>query len=155
MAIGSVSSSGDQITVELLASATTTSSDPTLATDGLAIANIRAAFSGVMPDVMTLSVTSTTGSGTITFQGRVWGYISNGLAAAVWVPIGAGGDTTKGLLNGGVTIGESGTDMIRHAEQVYLLGHFSRIYLQVTTLGGTSPAVIGLLHGLVNYPRAS
>jgi NAD-specific glutamate dehydrogenase len=68
---------------------------------------------------------------------RMWGYTTQG----AWVPIGAGADGTKGVINLQAAIGESGTDVIRHAELMRHLFHFQRLYAEVAAIGGTSTAV--------------
>jgi hypothetical protein len=152
MALGTVTSLGDLVAIELLASATATNSVPSGTSAGLSVQDdIKPAFGGVVPDLMTLSLVSTAGSATMTVTARMWGFLA---AAAVWVPVGTGPDATKGVINGGVAIGETGADLIRHSETVAYLGHFQRVYLEITAIGGTSTAVTARLNARMNYPRA-
>ncbi len=77
---------------------------------------------------------STAGSGTMTGTFRLWGYHA---ASGFWYPIGTGADGTKGQLNAVAAAGETGTDVVRHVEPVYLCGLFDRLYLEITAIGGT------------------
>jgi hypothetical protein len=140
MALGDVTlhSGGEVADIELLASATATNSPPSGASAGIDTGDILRVFN-TMPGTATLVLYSTAGSGTMTVTGRLWGYSSVG--AGFWVPMGFGADATKGVINAASAIGETGTDTIRHAETVSLLGHFERLYFEITAIGGTSTAV--------------
>ena len=60
---------------------------------------------------------------------RLWGYST---ALGEWVPVGTGSDaTTKGILNGGASIGETKSDKLLHSEPLLLAGHFDRLYIEV------------------------
>lgn len=81
-------------------------------------------------------VKSTAGSGTMTWQGRLWLY---DLEADFWAPAGISStSTSRGLLNGGTTIAEEGADQIVHRENVVGLSGPARIYLQQTVNGGVA-----------------
>jgi hypothetical protein len=140
MALGTVTTSGDYITIELLASATAGNSPPSGASAGLAVSAIADANQFGIPRNVSLILASTAGSDTMTVSARLWGY-----DGTRWLPVGTGGDGTKGMLNGGATIGETGSNTIRHVEPLDLLEHFSRLYLELVTIGGTSTAVTGYL----------
>jgi hypothetical protein len=140
MALGTVTTSGDHITIELLASATATNSPPSGASAGLAVTAIADANQFGIPRNVSLILRSTAGSDTMTVSGRLWVY--DGTA---WSAPGTGGDSTKGMLNNGATIGETGSNTIRHVEPVDLLEHFQRLYLELVTIGGTDTAVTGYL----------
>jgi hypothetical protein len=154
MAIGATTTNGDQVSIELLASATATNGVPSGDSAGLSAQDILAAFGGVMPPVLSLSLTSTAGSATMTVTARVWVQLNGAAATKVWVPYGPGTAAFKGMLNDGAPINETSADLLRHVERLPLPGHFLRIYLEITAIGGTSTAVTGLLHGWKNYTRA-
>jgi hypothetical protein len=65
----------------------------------------------------------------------------------VWAP--AGTDATaaseKGLLNEGAALGETGTDVIRHAERVFGLRDASRIYIEYGAFAGANLAMSAYL----------
>jgi hypothetical protein len=144
VALGDVTTlSGDLLSVELLASATAANSAPSGASAGLDVGLLVSAF-GTIPQTLTLFVASTAGSGTMTCALRLWGYYPT-LAGGTWVPIGPGADSTKGTINEGQALGETGTNVIRHAEPVDLVGHFSRLYCEIVSIGGTSTAITAWL----------
>ena len=58
-----------------------------------------------------------------------------------WHPLGTGTDAAKGIINGGVALGETGTNTIAHAEVVQGLRGLDRIYAEITAIGGTSTAI--------------
>lgn len=150
MAIGdTLELAPDLYSIELLASATAANSPPSGASAGLSVDAIKAIF-GVVPDVMSLHVHSTAGSATMTATFKLWGYLG---ATLGWVPVGTGTDTGKGTINGGAAIGETSTDALMHVEPVGYLGHFVRVYLEITAIGGTSTAVTGRLIGRRSYGR--
>lgn len=149
MALGTktVFGDGNIVRIEALASTTTTSAVPSSATDGISLLDIGL---GDIPSEGIINIVSTAGSVTMTVGIRVWGY--NEISAAVgWSPvplgvIGTGTDATRGSLNSGVAIGEvTAADTIRYSEVISYLSLYSRIYLQVTSIGGTSTAVTGYL----------
>lgn len=91
-----------------------------------------------LPQKAVVAVYSTAGSATMTATIKLWGYLTD---AAQWFPLGIGADALKGVMNGGAAIGETGTDVLRHAEIVEGLFSFDRIYAEVVAIGGTSTAV--------------
>jgi len=147
-ALGTTTSIGDGNTkgILLLDTATATNSPPSGASAGLAINDIRSAF-GCIPDVMSLLLFSTAGSGTMTVTCKLWGHTP--LSSGQWLPIGTGADTTKGTINAGAAIGETSADKLVHSEVIQVMGHFDRIYLEITAIGGTSTAVIAYLVGRI------
>lgn len=120
--------------ITLLTAAIATTSAPSAATDGVALPGLT--------DLATLFVYSTAGSGTMTVTTRLWGYNSQ---VAKWFPVGTGADATKGTINEGAATGETGTDVIAHAEPIQGLRAFQRVALQVTAIGGTNTAVSAVL----------
>lgn len=117
--------------ITLLSAVTATNSAPTAATDGAALP--------FNCDYATLLLHSTAGSGTMTVTCKLWGYNTQ---QAKWYPLGTNATAAnKGLINEGNAIGETGTDSIRHAELILGIRGFQRLYLEVTTIGGTSTAI--------------
>ena len=140
MAIGDVTQvvTGSLYRVELLASATATNGAPSGASAGLDVNALRGL--GSIPTTVGLEIVSTAGSGTMTATYRIWGYGSD------WIPLGTGGTgTTKGTLNSGSADTEASTDVLRHAETLNYPGLFSRLYLEITAIGGTATAVTGYI----------
>lgn len=136
-ALGDVTTiSGEVKVVEILASATATNSPPTN-NAGIAVNDL--SLYGMAPEEGVLAIASTAGSGTMTATFRLWGKLPVG--GGIWVPLGPGADATKGTLNTGSAIGETGTDTLRHSEVVEHLGMFDRLYVEITAIGGTSTAV--------------
>ncbi len=122
-----------QITLRSAAIATTTA--PSAATDGVALP--------FTCDYATLLAHSTAGSGTMTFTARLWGYNTQ---TAKWYPLGTHATPdSKGLINDGQAIGETGTDTIAHAEPVGGLRSFQRVDLQITVISGTGTAITAVL----------
>ena len=140
MAIGTVTDLGPCRSIELLASATATNGVPSAATDGLDMNLVAQGLAGKRPEKVSIVVASTAGSGTMTVTCKLWGYCPG---AATWVPLGT--DETaanKGLLNDGDAIPEGPTaDTITHAEPLEQQFDFSRLYLEITAIGGTSTAI--------------
>ncbi len=118
----------DLVAIEALASVTAGNSPPTLSTVGADL-DIFKRYLGKLPSEATARVRSTAGSATMTVTIRVWGY----QGALDWVPL--------GYLNGGSAIGETSTDSIQYAEPLSLPEHFTRIFFEVTAIGGTNTAV--------------
>lgn len=123
----------------LLSGATATSSAPTAATDGV---NLRrggpgTVGKGIREEDSAALVLTATGTGALTFQGRIWVYSPR---AAKWLPLGT--STTiadRGKLNQAATI--TGSDTLEHAELIQGLSCFTRVCLQVTTITGTNCSV--------------
>ncbi len=148
VAAGDVQGSGNaKRTICVLKGRTTTNSPPTAATDGVPcypdqndLYNCTGAnFPGRASREAVLFVHNSAGSGTVTATVRLWGYLT---MSGQWYPIGAGADATKGTINAGVALGESGvSDKINHCEPFYLMGMFDRLYAEVTVISGTSTAV--------------
>lgn len=141
-ALGDVTTiTGEVKAVEVLASATATNSPPSGASAGIAVNDL--SLFGMAPEEAVLVIASTAGSGTMTATFRLWGEVPVG--GGIWVPLGPGADATKGTLNTGSAIGETGTDTLRHSEVVEHLGLFRRLYVEITAIGGTSTAVTAWL----------
>lgn len=132
-------------TLEILASATATNSPPSGASAGAALSALgrnRPFLRG------TFKMKSTAGSATMTVTLRLWGYDA---ALAVWMPLGTGTGSGKGVLNAGAAIDEVSADSLVHAEPLEFVGHFERLYVEITAIGGTSTAVTCYL--CVEYPE--
>ncbi len=136
MALGGVTDSGLSETIEILASATATNSEPSGAAAGIAINDIEKPW----PEYFGFICVSTAGSATMTATLRLWGYHP---VAAVWMPVGPGTGTTAGQLNGGVALTEVQADRLAHSETIHrsALQHFSRLYVEIEAIGGTSTAI--------------
>lgn len=147
MAIGTVTDLGPCRSIELLASATAANNPPSGATAGLDMNLVFQALAGKRPDRVSLVVKSTAGSGTMTCTLKLWGYSPG---AAAWIPLGTHATAaSKGLLNQGNAIPEGpSADSITHAEPVYQIFDFARIYLEITVIGGTSTAITAWLQWL-------
>ncbi len=151
MAVGTVTGVASTTrTICLLDSVLVTSAAPTAATDGVpcnSTSNLGAATTGLnytqrAAREAVLTVFNTAGTGTVTTTLRLWGYNAT---AGKWAPLGTGTDALKGTINAGVALGETGTDLLAHAEPVYLAGLFDRLYLQVVAIGGTGTAISAYL----------
>jgi hypothetical protein len=103
-----------------------------VATNGLSVG-------GNIPDTCTIMVKSTAGSGDMSVTLKLWAYSGD---TAVWAPLGTHSTAaTKGILNEGNAIGETSANFIAHAEPVSYLGHFDRVYCEVTARGGSGVIV--------------
>ena len=156
MAVGDITypsgTGAGTVRVEIMASATATSSAPSSATGGIRMHQIRSAFGGTVPEVCKIVVKSTAGSGAMSVTLRLWE--QHGAAATDWAPSGIGADATKGILNGGAAIGETGTDVINHVEPVAYLGMCDAIDVQVTAIAGASTAITVYLQAELASARA-
>lgn len=117
----------------ILEGATATNGVPSGSSAGHAMPT--GALAIVPGSTVSIGVYSTAGSATMTATIRLWVYMTG-----QWLPLGIGGDTTKGILNAGAAIGESSTEKIAHVELI-TMGRFERMYAEVTAIGGTSTAV--------------
>ncbi|MBK7823429.1 MAG: hypothetical protein IPJ61_20800 [Tessaracoccus sp.] len=131
------STNNTTFTISLVEAATANNSPPSGATAGIATLTLAEGL-GYRPAVASLAVVSTAGSGTMTVTVRMWGYITS---LAKWIPIGPGGDTTKGTVNGGSAIGETSANAITHVEEFRNPFHFDRLYAEILAIGGTSTAI--------------
>lgn len=137
MSLGTITDSipGESCIVELLASTTTPNGAPT-ADAGIEVNTFRRT-AGRIPDAIRVGVNSTAGSGTITVAGKVWlraggdWYVAQALACDPATP------QTPG------TIGETDEDSISYSEWVFGLAGADRLYLELTSIGGTDAAVTG------------
>lgn len=146
MAVGDIGSghTGNCIkAVKLLENQAVANSPPTLATDGVpnypnphAALDTGACFMGKPARESSLCIVGT-GTGTIVGTFRLWGYLA---CAGEWFPLGTGTEALKGVINAGVAIGEVKADKVLHAEPVLMSGHFDRLYLELSSPGGTSPS---------------
>lgn len=136
MAAGDVTQHAFSRSLELLTAVTAVNGVPTAATHGQALNELKRGSR--LPSTGDLMVRSTAGSGTMTAQFRLWAYHSK---PAVWMPIGTGTASGKGLINAGVIQDEVGADVLRHLESVPLSHGIERLYLELTSIGGTATAV--------------
>jgi hypothetical protein len=135
MATGLVGSTNGVFTWRILDARTSTNSAPSGSSAGLANPKDNI---WPLPQKAVVAVYSTAGSATMTATIKLWGYLTD---AAQWFPLGIGADALKGVMNGGAAIGETGTNVLQHAEIVEGLFSFDRIYAEVVAIGGTSTAV--------------
>lgn len=86
----------------------------------------------------TFQMHSTAGSGTMTVTLRAWG--RSKADGTTWMPMGAVNSdvTLRGVLHGGVAIGEDGADNLVHNENVSGLAAFDRVYLEIVAIGVTT-----------------
>lgn len=126
----------DYTSIVVWAAQTSTNSPPSAATDGIATSQL--VKDGKIPDRVHALIWSTAGSGTMTCTLRLWAYHPT---PAKWFPLGLGAAGSKGTLNLGSTIDETAADTIAHAEPIQYLGPFSRVYVEIVAIGGTSTAV--------------
>lgn len=80
--------------------------------------------------------------------GRLWIYFSkighgeNAMTVNSWFPIGTGADATKGTINAGSAMGETDTDIVRHAEVISNIEYGERVYLEYVSGTGTYSACL-------------
>lgn len=128
--------------IRLVNAATGTNGAPSTATDGVSLRTRQpgldgASWRGRNSGVILLK--STAGSGTMTVTVRMWAYSP---LTAAWHPLGSSGtEADRGKLNGGNAIDEDGSDNVVHAEPVSGLGAFTRLYSEITAIGGTATAI--------------
>lgn len=140
MAAGDVIQQARSYDLSILVARTTTNSAPSGASAGVALSALDTYIGALTPiPAATIHVWSSAGSATMTATIKLWGYNS---ATGRWSPLGTSSTAaSKGLLNGGAAIDETGTDLIDHSEPVYQVSDFDRIYAEVTAIGGTSTAI--------------
>ncbi len=112
--------------VELLASAIAANGIPSGASAGISTALISTPL-GYMPDSIAVGVKSTAGSATMSATVRPWIY-----AGAIWFALPAL-----------TALAETSADSIQQAERVSGIAGASRLYLEITAIGGTSTAITG------------
>lgn len=133
--------------IQLLNAATATNSPPSGATAGFPLKDKTPgkgpAFRWNHYPSGVILVKSTAGSGTMTVTLRVWCYSP---VTSAWHPLGSSSTVAnRGVLNAQSAIAEDGADNLVHAEPVTGLGAFTRIYLEITAIGGTATAVSAYL----------
>lgn len=136
MATGLIGESPRNQCIRLVDAATTTNGAPSGASAGVSLAAIATTFDLLQKAIVI--VRSTAGSGTMTVTVRLWGY---SIVAANWSPLDAGADATKGVINAGSVMGETGADEIDHSEPIEGIGPFDRLYAEITAIAGTATAV--------------
>lgn len=130
----------------VLASATAVNGQPTGTTDGVQVFNTNIGASsdigicayGRPASEASIFAKAVGTAGTVAATLRFWGYKA---CLGEWIPIGTGADTTKGTINLGVGVGETKTDKALHSEPFAYVGHFDRIYVEVTAISGTGTSV--------------
>ena len=123
-------------------STATSSAAPTAVTEGVAL-RVSDAHPGRLGegfhdniDTWVLSLWNDAGTGTISLSyARLWVWHP---AAARWFPLGNGADTTKGYVNDGTALGESAANQVLHTEVLRGLGAFTRVAVELGTVGGTA-----------------
>lgn len=135
-------------TLRILAAATATNGQPTLATDGKPLrgptALIDANFGEADDAVVIVKGGAAAVVNTVTV--RLWGYNP---AIPDWDPITVGysaapgvvTDAMRGVLNAGSAIGEITADKLQHSERVFGLRNYTRIYAEIVAIGGVGNAV--------------
>lgn len=144
MATGIQNSDSKQtVTIRLVEGATATTSTPTGApsatpASGTGFDLRKLEWGGLLPDSAEIHVYSTAGSGVMDVTARVWNYA---LSGAVWAPLGTGAAATKGILNNGAAIGETGSDTIRHSEPLAYIANLDGIAVTIDGINGTDTAI--------------
>jgi len=119
----------------VLSAATATNSAPSGGAAGVATNSL--AIGGNIADVCTVLAYSSAGSGTMTATIKMWGY-----ANSIWCPMGTSStDADKGKLNENNALGETSANAIAHAEPISYVGHFDRVYAEITAIGGSATAI--------------
>lgn len=120
---------------------------PTGASDATSVAmsKITAVFNPD-EDQAAIAVYNTAGSGAVSVPYvRLWGrfdYLVGVVAAdEEWFPTGTGTDADKGKINKAAAMGETSTDLVRHAEMLNGALLFDRVGVEVGAVAGTGPAV--------------
>lgn len=80
------------------------------------------------PDISTLVISSSAGSGTMVGTFTLWCYCAH---TGTWIPK---------TVNGGAALAETATDVIRFTQDYTGLGAFDRFFLQLASVGGTATA---------------
>lgn len=131
--------------LQLLSAATATNGAPSGATAGFDLrmgqnaGKFNEGFLRSMLEECVLVLKSTAGSGVMTVTVKLWGYNPR---PDEWVPLGTHTvDANRGVLNESTAIGEVVSDKLQFAQIVAGLKHFTRVYLEITAIGGTSTAV--------------
>lgn len=143
MALGDVTTlgAGHVKAIEFLAASTAANGVPSGASAGISVDQLISLF-GVVPQSAVLQIVSTAGSGVMTAVFRLWGRAVNG----TWVPLGPGtDDTTKGRINLETAVDETTADALVHSETIINFVGFSRLYLELVSIGGTSTSVTAWL----------
>lgn len=156
---------GDIWAIELLASATALNGVPATAGAGVNLLDLWAKIGVTAPDVAEVVLASTAGSVTMAVAANLWfgwGTMGGTFVNGLWVPGSTGTGLTnvaspaasKGRLNDGIAIDESGTDIIRHSEEVGIPATALRAYLEVSGFSGTATAVRAYLIARRRYGRS-
>lgn len=142
MAAGTVKSTDIKRSIKLLDAQTTNTSIPTLSTDGFACyptkvdlfedaAESWCFYHDFDAGQSTLCIKGTVNAGqTLVGTFTLWGYLAE---ADTWfeIPVNGGTSVTP------VALAETDTDKITFTQRFENLGHFDRLALQLTSVGGT------------------
>lgn len=110
---------------------------------GIDCNDIRRVNGGSLPRSASVYVYETAGSGTLSISYlRMW---ARDPVDDKWCPTGPGADADKGKLNDEQSLGETGTNELRHVEEIDLPAHAKRLYLELGTIGGTTPSFKAIL----------
>lgn len=127
--------------LKLLTAATATNSPPSGASAGVSLRHRQIGGEGFWrgKNDGVILIKSTAGSGTMTATFRVWCYSP---LTAAWHPLGSNStESLRGVLNAQSAVDEDGADNLTHAEPITGLAAFTRIYIEITAISGTSTAV--------------
>lgn len=147
MATGIQSQDSKLITVvRLIDGATTATAIPSGAptetpADAIGFAFSALKLGNLMIDEASIRVRSTAGTTPASCSVRIWNYT---VESGIWCPCGIGTGSAKGLLNGGASITETASGVIRHSEPIYGLRHADGIYAQFSAVN-TATLIVELL----------
>ncbi len=139
MAVGDIKSSGNATkAVCLMVAQTSNNAVPSTAADGIPVyptnkivADDGHCYMACPAQTSTLVVKGTVTAGQVlTGTLTLWGY-SAAIGAWIEIPLNGGTGVTP------VALAETDTDLITYRERILDLGHFDRLYLQLTGIGGT------------------
>lgn len=136
MAVGDLLGTKTFTQMKILEDQATANNPPTQGTFPEALALAKLYQSVQLPGWGSLKIHDHGGSGVITATFRLW---LGDDQIGRWYPGGKGADTTKGTLNDGAAIGETTADELAHAEPIFLVDHWTHVYLEVIAPGGTTP----------------
>lgn len=146
MAAGTVTSTDKKRTIKLIENVTANSAVPTAATDGHACYPTEDQKVSTAAETWCFYPFRDAGQSTLNAYGTVnagqvlavtltlWGYLA---AAGKWfeIPLNGGTPVTP------VALAETDTDIISFQQRLENLGHYDRLYLQVTGISGTGASI--------------
>lgn len=132
MAVGDIAyQKSSYAAVKLLDAASADTAVPAAATDGVDITSLGTAVAYRAAPVGSVAIHGTGVTPSAKF--RLWVY-SPELGA--WMPYGTGAAAAKGYINADTAVGGEETNILLHAETIQFIGHFTRVYLQITNSSG-------------------